>query len=430
MLSDRSCNDAVMKPLDIDFVRAQFPAFSASKFSSDAFFENAGGSYACGATIDALCDYYVNTKVQPYHLYESATHAGSQMDHSRRRWAQALGVQTDEVLFGPSTSINTYVIAQAFGQILKPGDEVIVTNQDHEANSGSMRRFAERAGATVRLWQINPDTALLELDALEELLNENTKVVCFPHCSNIVGVENDVKAIVAAAHRVGARTVVDGVSFAPHGFSNVADLGADIYLFSLYKTFSVHQGLIVARNGVLDVLPHQGHWFNAAFAAKHLTPAGPDHAQEAAAGAVLDYVEASAKHHGLQVAGLADAVAQSAKQWQAREDSQVAHVANALRDKAAISVIGPLEHPGGGHRCPTIAFVVKNKTSTEAARELIGKGIQCGCGHFYAKNLLDAVRVEGQPIDSDEGVVRLSWVHYTSDTDIDRLVEAISSTNW
>lgn len=413
-------------PLDLDFVRSNFPAFSRLEFQSDAFFENAGGSYACRHTVENLTRYYETMKVQPYGRYDSSAAAGQQMDLSRQRWAQALGVETDEVLFGPSTSMNTYVIASAWAQVLIPGDEVIITNQDHEANSGAMRRGAQSSGAKVRIWQVDPVTGLLNIDDLKELLNDRTKVVCFAHCSNIVGVENDVRTITKLAHAVGARTIVDGVSFAPHGFADIADLGADIYLFSLYKTYSVHQGLIVARNGVLDELPHQGHWFNSKYAAKHLTPAGPDHAQEASAGAVLDYVEDSAQHHGLDPVDLRDAVEKTTEQWQYQESKQLEQVAAVIEANVRISTIGPLQHPSGLHRCPTLAFVVRDRTSAEVAAELVSKGIQCGSGHFYAKNLLDAIRIDSKPIDSDDGVVRCSWVHYTSQADIDRLCEKLA----
>ncbi|NNE96304.1 MAG: aminotransferase class V-fold PLP-dependent enzyme, partial [Acidimicrobiales bacterium] len=123
-----------MAALDLEFVRSQFPVFGLADGSGTAFFENAGGSFACRQTIEALTDYYTKTKVQPYAAYPSSAAAGAQMDRSHRRWAEALGVATDEVQFGPSTSINTYVLAHAFADIIGPGDEVVVTNQDHEAN--------------------------------------------------------------------------------------------------------------------------------------------------------------------------------------------------------------------------------------------------------------------------------------------------------
>ena len=129
--------------LDLDFVRGQFPAFSQSALQEQAFFEHAGGSYTCRHVIDRLTRFYRERKVQPYAPYAVSMIAGEEMDEARQRLAAMLNVETDEVSFGPSTTQNTYVLAQAFGQMLKPGDAIIVTNQDHEANSGPWRRLAE-----------------------------------------------------------------------------------------------------------------------------------------------------------------------------------------------------------------------------------------------------------------------------------------------
>ena len=175
-----------MTTLDTNFVRSQFPAFSESSLEGFAHFENAGGSFACGQVIDSLHRYYRETKVQPYYGFKPSHSAGEQMDRARQRMAEWLNVATDEVHFGPSTSQNTYVVAQALRQHLEPGDEVIVTNQDHEANVGVWRRL-ESEGMIIREWQVDPESAELELADLEALLNERTSVVAFTHCSNIVG---------------------------------------------------------------------------------------------------------------------------------------------------------------------------------------------------------------------------------------------------
>ncbi|MEM7093833.1 MAG: aminotransferase class V-fold PLP-dependent enzyme [Actinomycetota bacterium] len=410
-----------MTALDLDFVRSQFPAFGLPEYNGQSFFENAGGSFACAQTIEALHRYYTRTKVQPYASYATSATAGEQMDASRSRWAQALGVATDEVQFGPSTSMNTYVLAQAFGRILAPGDEVIVTNQDHEANTGAMRRMAEATGATLREWRVDPATGLLDGADLRALLGPRTKLLCFPHCSNIVGQENPAAEWVAAAQEVGARVVVDGVSFAPHGLPDVGALGADIYLFSLYKVYSVHQGLMVTANGILDHLPNQGHFFNAGSAAKRLTPAGPDHAQEAAAGAVLDYVEASAAHHGVGDGTLRSAAAEVSTLWQDHEHTLVEPVLDYLADHDGVRLVGPVRTVDPGlHRCPTVAFVPRAITAADCAQLLVQRGVMCSNGDFYAKRLL-----EGVDVDLTHGVVRVSWVHYTGRDDIDRLLGAL-----
>lgn len=409
--------------LDLDFVRSNFPVFSRSINDGQSFFENAGGSYACRQTIDTLAAYYTDLKVQPYSEFEASRRAGELMDRSRERWAEALGVGAREVVFGPSTSANTYVLAHAFADVLTSGNEVVVTNQDHEANTGAIRRAAERVGCTVREWRTDPITGLLDVDEFEAMLSERTGLVTVPHASNIVGQENDIPRITAAAHRVGARVIVDGVSFAPHTIPDVDALGADVYLFSLYKTYSVHQGLMVVRAGLMAELPNQSHFFNDAVPDKRLNPAGPDHAQVAAAGAVLDYVEALHQHHGgSPTEGLRTATAGASALWRAQEDSLTPRLLDVLANRHDVRLLGPASLDAApGHRCPTIAFSPRAAEPDVVAHELVERGVQTSSGHYYAARVL-----EGLGVDPDRGVVRLSFVHYTSAADVDRAVNALS----
>ncbi|NCU19477.1 aminotransferase class V-fold PLP-dependent enzyme, partial [Candidatus Falkowbacteria bacterium] len=146
--------------LDVDFVRGQFPAFAVAGLRDQAFFENAGGSYACAPVIDRLTRFYRERKVQPYAPYAAAQAGGAEMDEARARMAAMLGVDFDEVSFGPSTTANTYVLAQAFVRGLEPGAAIVVTDQDHEANSGPWRRL-ENEGVDLREWRIDPATGSL-----------------------------------------------------------------------------------------------------------------------------------------------------------------------------------------------------------------------------------------------------------------------------
>ncbi len=410
--------------LDLDVVRSHFPAFGRPINDGQSFFENAGGSFACRQTIDALSEYYTDLKVQPYSEFESSRRAGELMDRSRDRWAEALGVEAREVVFGPSTTANTYVLAHAFAEVLEPGNEVIVTNQDHEANTGAIRRVAERIGCEVKEWRIDPDTGLLDVADFEALLTERTGLVTVPHASNIVGSENDVTRVTRLAHNVGARVIVDGVSFAPHTIPDVGAIGADVYLFSLYKTYSVHQGLMVVRAGLMAELPNQSHFFNDAVADKRLNPAGPDHAQVASAGAVLDYVEALHQHHGgLRTDDLRTASAAVSSLWRSHEDSLTPSLLEVLARRDDVRLLGPASlDTVAGHRCPTIAFSPLAKDPQDVAHELVQRGVQTSSGHYYAARVLD-----GLGIDPDRGVVRLSFVHYTSPADIDRAIDALAA---
>jgi selenocysteine lyase/cysteine desulfurase len=402
--------------LDLDFVRAQFPAFASPVLSSHAFFENAGGSYPCAQVVARLTRFYTDRKVQPYAPYPGAQAGGAEMDEARDRLAAMMGVARHEVSFGPSTSANTYVLAQAVRQWLAgTGGAVVVTDQDHEANSGVWRRLAAE-GIEVREWQIDRDTGALELPTLSALLADgHVKLVCFPHCSNVIAEINDVAAISRMARAAGARTVVDGVSYAPHGFPDIPALGCDVYLFSAYKTYGPHQGIMVLREAFGMELPGQAHFFNHGVLYKRHTPAGPDHAQIAACAGMADYVDALAARHGVT----GDAAARNRgvhDLMRAQEVAVIQPLLDYLAGRNDLRLLGPRD---AAARAPTVA--VELVGPAEPVSEALGRdGIACWAGDFYAVRPLEALG-----IDRDKGVLRMSAVHYTSAEEVARLIAAL-----
>ena len=207
--------------LDIDFVRSQFPAFKDPLCKDWSFFENAGGSYVPMQVIKKLNEFMVSTKVQPYAEYPMSKIAGDNMDKATELFAQMINAKNNEIIIGGSTSINLYVLSNALKYSLKPGDEIIVTNQDHEANISPWRRLTE-VGAKIKEWKINSNTAELELEDLEKILTEKTKIVAVTHCSNIVGSVNNLKKISELA--TTTRIVIGDISYAPHGFQMLKNL--------------------------------------------------------------------------------------------------------------------------------------------------------------------------------------------------------------
>lgn len=407
-----------MPQLDLAFVRSQFPAFSEHSLKDWAFFENAGGSYACAPVIERLTRFYRETKVQPYGPFPASEKAGREMDEAHHRLAGYLNVAEDEVHFGPSTTMNSYVLAQAFRGFLQPGDEIVVTNQDHEANTGAWRRLAE-FGVVIREWQVDPESGQLDPADLDGLLSEKTRVVTFPHCSNIVGHVNPVAAIAATAHAAGAVVVVDGVSYAPHGVPDVGALDADIYLFSLYKTYGPHQGLMTVKRDLIQRLPNQGHYFNDGKIAKTLTPAGPDHAQIAASAGIADYFDRLHAHHFSDQSGADPAQRGRAVHdlMEGQEKALLAPLLDYLRQRNDIRILGPSD---SALRAPTVAIHPKNKPAPEVVESLRSQNIAACVSNFYAVRLLEAMDIAAEP-----GVLRLSFVHYTSREDVDRLIKAL-----
>ncbi|WP_425045557.1 aminotransferase class V-fold PLP-dependent enzyme [Primorskyibacter sp. S87] len=401
--------------LDLDFVRAQFPAFSEPSLQGQAFFENAGGSYTCQPVIDRLTRFYTQRKVQPYAPYEASRLAGEEMDEARTRMSALLGVDPDELSFGPSTTQNTFVLAQAFRKWMQPGEAIVVTDQDHEANTGPWRRLAEE-GIEIREWKLDPVTGHLNPEDLDTLLDEKVRLVCFPHCSNVVGEINPVVEITAMAHAAGAFVCVDGVSYAPHGFPDVGRLGPDIYLFSSYKTYGPHQGLMVIRRALGELLPNQAHFFNAGDLYKRFTPAGPDHAQVAACAGMADYIEALHDHHGGGRESLEDKGSFVHDLMRAHEIHLLQPLLDAVKTRNSVRLLGP---DRAENRAPTVALAL-GRPGEPVAAELAAHGIMAGGGDFYAVRTLRA-----QGIDPEEGVLRLSFTHYTSPDEIKKLIEVL-----
>jgi len=403
--------------LDLDFIRSQFPTFSEPALAEQSFFENAGGSFTCRQVIDRLFRFYNERKVQPYAPYEASRLAGEEMDEARRRLSAMMGVHEDEPSFGPSTTQNVYVLAKAFGEWMNEGDAIIVTNQDHEANSGAWRRLTER-GIEVREWQIDPETGRLDKSDLMKLLDDQVRLVCFPHCSNVVGEINPVVEITALAHGAGAFVCVDGVSYAPHGIPNVGDLGPDIYMFSSYKTYGPHQGIMVVRRQLAELLPNQAHSFNGGSLYKKFTPAGPDHAQVAACAGMVDYFDAVAANHGGADLSAPDRGALVHTLFREAEIARMEPLMEFLRGRNDVRVLGSVDSVA---RAPTVALDI-GRNAEEFAGTLATAGIMAGGGDFYAVRPLTAMNVK-----PDHGVLRLSFVHYTSDADIAKLIDALGT---
>ena len=408
-----------MTTLDYDFVRQQFPAFSEPNLQGFAFFQNAGGSYACGQVIDRLHRYYRQTKMQPGSFSPASTRGKREMEESHVRLAAYMNVGSDEVHFGPSTSMNTYVLSHAFRPMWEDGDEIIVTNQDHEANSGAWRRM-ENMGLVVREWSIGQESGVLELSDLEALLNERTRMVVFPHCSNVIGHINDVATITAKVKELtNAIVVVDGVAYAPHGFPDIPALGVDVYLFSMYKTYGPHQGLMVVRRPLLDRVANQSHYFNDGKVRNMLNPAGPDHAQVAAAQGVADYFDALYAHHFDEDVDSAEKGRRLHQLFRDAESVHVATIFDWLKQRDDVTIVGPSDV---ATHAATISILTHNKSAAYVAREMAEHNVGVANGDFYGVRPL-----MGMGIPLDPGVLRISFVHYTTDAEVQQMLSALGT---
>ncbi len=266
-------------------------------------------------------------------------------------------------------------------------------------------------------WHVHSETGLLSLDELDGLFSDRSKIVAFPHCSNVIGHMNPVKEISQRAHKHGALSVVDGVGYAPHGFPDLKDLSADIYLFSLYKTFGPHLGLMYVNKELIGKMENQSHFFKEGITRSMLTPAGPDHAQIAAASGILDYFDAVYEHHFDTEAAPVQRNRSLNRLFQEHEKELLEPLLYFLRSRDDVQIIGPSI---AEERVPIVSIIPNNKNLEKVYATLTEHKLMLGMGNFYAVRPLMDMNIPRQP-----GVLRISFLHYTSIEEIDQLIDGL-----
>jgi len=404
--------------LNIDFVRSQFPVFDTELGRQIAFFDNAGGSYVTGYVIDRLTDFYKNYKVQPYGPNPLAHRAGEAMDLGRQTLADLLNVSIDELTIGASATQNFNTLAIACVPLLGEAKEVIVSEQDHEANIGGWERVCRLSGANLRIWKVDPKTGELSLEDLAALLNEKTALLCVTHSSNIIGTLNPIRRIAELIRPYDLRLIVDGVSFAPHEWPDLNQVPADAYVFSTYKTYGTHLSAMVVREDFLEELTPQCHFFNEKYPWKRLDSTGPDHASIAALAGIGDYFSALHDHHFDQPALPLHEKARRVSRLMNEHESRIcASLLNALRE-LPVRIFGRDTMEG---REANLAIRSERIPSADLVQRLAERDIAAKNGHFYAYRLLKAMEVP----DLNDGVLRLSLSHYNTEEEVERCVVAL-----
>ncbi|MDH3377614.1 MAG: cysteine desulfurase-like protein [Gammaproteobacteria bacterium] len=402
--------------LDVEFCRRHFLALGGSQI----FFENAGGTLVPEQVIDRVRDYMTESQVQPAFSFKSSILAAERIRQGTEAMAAFLNADPAEIVIGSSTTSNVYVLSHAIRHWFKPGDEVVVTNQDHEANNGAWRRLTE-IGVVIKEWQLNPDTAELELADLEALLNDRTRLVCFTYCSNIVGSIYDVKEITAKVHAVGGLVVVDAVAYAGHRSIDVKTLDVDFLLCSLYKFFGPHLGLLYGKRKLLAKTQNQCHDFIAHDNhAVRLNPGGICHELGAGAAGITAYFDAVHRHHypGTNL-GFRERLDGVYKLFATHEESLTRRILQFLAAKPSVTLYGRSNANKDG-RVAVISFTVAGKSSRKIAEQLWAQGVAMGADDFYAARCIAALGV-----DAKDGVLRLSMVHYNSHDDVDKLLACL-----
>ena len=403
--------------LDVDYVRSQFPAFKDPLSKDWSFFENAGGSYVPCNVINKLTEFMTSTKVQPYADYPMSKIAGENMDKATKLFANMINSKENEILIGGSTSINLYVLSNALKKFISPGDEIIVTNQDHEANISPWRRL-EGVGAKIIEWQFNLDNFELEYSTLEKIINPKTKIIAVTHCSNIIGSINNIKKITELAHKNNIIVIADGVSYAPHGFPDVKELDVDFYTFSLYKTYGPHLALLYGKEEILKELPNQNHEFLNGKYPYTINPGGPNHEELVSLIGIYEYFEGLYNHHFQDKRITISNKIKKINELISLHEEEIANpILKYLDDSENFKLIGK-NKISNKNRAPTISFTSKKMSSKMLSKKLVDNQIATRNDNFYAWRCLKALG-----IDADDGVVRISLAHYNSIEETKKLIK-------
>ena len=404
--------------LHIPFVRSHFPALQ----NDFIFMDNAGGSQVLDEVINRTVDFFHNYYVQLGATYEVSAKAGEYLDQTVTELAGFVNAKkTQEIILGPSTSMLLRILSICISKQWQPGDEVIVTNSDHEANVSCWNDLQEN-GIKVKIWEINPETLQFDLNDLQHLMTDKTRLVAMVHVSNILGTINPIREVAKLVHEKGALFCVDGVAAVPHVMIDVQESDVDFYAFSTYKLFGPHMAVLYGKLDLLLEMDGINHYF---FTKEHV----PDKFQPGkfnfelgySLSAIPEYFRSLYDHHFPDETMLPERekYRKSYKLIACHEEQLAGSLLDYLASKPEIRIIGE-KSADKQHRVPTISFVHDNLKSSDVVTQMDDYRIGIRYGDFYAKKIIHDLGLEEK-----DGVIRVSLVHYNTMEEVERLIEAL-----
>ena len=401
-------------PLPTSWIRAQYPALE----SRTLFFDNAAGAQVPRAVVAGVTDALTTMNVNKGGAYRESQRVTAAKEGVRTRVAAFLNAPRPEnVVFGPNATTLVTLLADGVGRTLGPGDEIIVTGLDHHANVDPWRRLEAR-GLVVKTWQPTGEEARLELSNLQPLLSNKTKLVAMTAASNALGTLTDVPGAAELVHDAGALVMVDAVHYAPHRLPDVAALGADMLVFSPYKVFGPHLGVLYLSDAMLDTLPHHGLSFFPGAHPINWEPGTQNHEAILGFGGTFDYLDALAKALGAE--------GTERERWGTvfaafgvHEHALTQRLLGGLAD-LPVEVYG-LKTPEG--RTATVSLNVKGYAPQEVAEKFAQQNIAVASGHYYAFDLM----MKHLGLEARGGAVRVSALHYNTPEEVDALLEALAN---
>ncbi len=409
-----------MPTLDPMVLRPQFPALAAEQGGRPVvFLDGPGGTQVPQRVIDAVAAYYRDANANVHGAFATSVRTDGILREAHAAVADLLGAASPaEVKFGQNMTSLTFALSRSIARLLRPGDEVVISRLDHEANRGPWIAAAADAGAVIREIEVDPATCTLDLASLDAALTGRTRLVAVGIASNAVGTVNPVAEIVRRAHAAGAWTFLDAVHYVPHGPLDVVALETDFLACSAYKFFGPHVGILYGRAELLDELPAyklrpaEDRWETGT--QNHEGLAGTLAAVEylAEVGDLAGEPPAGAGRRARLVAGM--------RAIEAYERGLSSRTLAGLATVPGLRVHGLADPGRSAERTPTFAVTLPGWTPRDLAEALAARGIYAWDGDFYATTL-----IEDLGLAPTGGVVRLGLAHYTTADEVDRLLETL-----
>ena len=409
---------------DIDSIRAQFPALNRIVNGFPAvYFDGPGGTQVPQRVIDKMVEYLIHHNANAGGAFITSVENDKVVDAARQAFGDLFGCSPNEVSFGEnSTSIN-FKLSQAIARDLRPGDEIIITDIDHDANRSPWQILAER-DIVIKSVSMDPVTCTIDINDYQNKLSGRTKVVAFNYASNAVGTITDAKEMIRLAHAVGAVTVVDAVHYALHGVIDVKEIDADYMFCSAYKFFGPHIGVLYSRHDKLEQLRTLKVSAQKNSIPDKFETGTPNFEGIAGAAEALEFIADVGAHHRDQLMDHEAVLSERRKNlicgmraFEEHEMPMARHFKNELRKIKGVTVYSPPDD----HPCTsTISFRIDGMTPLEVAKELAAKGIFVWAGGFYAVALVKALGVA-----DTGGMVRIGLAPYNTKQEIDRTLRLI-----
>jgi len=436
--------------LSLASIRSQFPSLAQTVNGHPAaFLDGPGGTQVPQRVIDAISNYLRRNNANTGGAYATSRHTDAMIAEARAAMADFLHCAADEVVFGPNMTTLTFAMSRAIGRDLKPGDEILVTRLDHDANVSPWLTMAEDRGVTVRWAEIHDEDCTLDMADLSSKINPNTKLVAAGYASNAVGTINPVKEIIRLAHAAGALAYIDAVHYGPHGLIDAAALDCDFLVCSTYKFFGPHMGVLFGKREHLqrlrpykvrpntNAIPNCWEWGTL------------NHEGIAGIAACVDYIadigrgvtngasnrttEMRVPHPSRVSKGGNDAAGTSGLKTERRAAIESAYAAihehertllerilTGLKKIPGLKIYGITDPARFHERCATLAVRIGNHTPLELSTKLGERGFFTWDGNYYALNLTEHLDVE-----KSGGFLRIGLVHYNTTDEVDRLLAAL-----